>query len=446
MSYELDSELAAFMPHNPNEEELRASIRATRGVFESHPVAAVVWEAPDGRRLLLDGYTRDRICKSEGLACRPREVTVHLPDRVSALHWMQVNQDARRSLTVDQRIQRDVDAGIECLVKAPSLIEIAKLLREKAPDLADRVVGGKSPFTLNRAKNEYARRSAVAETPKSFESRTPVALKGRIHFVIGDTQVREGVPTEHLTWIGQYLVDQFAGQDVAVIHLGDHWDMPSLSSYDLGKKSAEGRRYKIDIDAGNKGFDLLCAPLKKYNEGRTRQWNPERHFLLGNHEDRITRACEDAANLDGTLSLEDLNAKSHGWTVHPFKQPVDIDGVAYAHYFYHHNTGKPFSGENLGLRLKTIGRSFTMGHQQGVNYSLRAVGPSLHQGLVLGSTYLHEEEYKGPQATAYWRGIVVCHQVENGTYDPMFVSLDFLCRKYERKTLADFMKAERKAA
>ncbi len=262
--------------------------------------------------------------------------------------------------------------------------------------------------------------------------------KGRTHIVIGDTQVREGVPTDHLTWIGQYIVDQFQGRDVVIIHVGDHWDMPSLSSYDKGKKAMEGRRYRADIRAGNRGFARLCEPLKQFNAGKRQQWWPKRHFLLGNHEDRITRACEADAQLDGVISLDDLNAKEWGWTVHAFRDPVEIDGVHYAHYFYNPNTGRPYGGENLYTRLKTIGHSFTMGHQQGLQHAIRPVGRTRHHGLVIGSTYLHDEGYLGPQGNAYWRGLVVCHQVERGAYDAMFVSLDFLCRKYTGKTLAAF--------
>ncbi len=267
--------------------------------------------------------------------------------------------------------------------------------------------------------------------------------KGRIHIVIGDTQAKPDVPTDHLTWIGRYIVDQFAGQDVSIIHVGDHADMPSLSSYDKGKKEMEGRRYKADIAAANKGFDLLCAPLAKYNRARAkarkRQWWPDRHITLGNHEHRISRACEEDAQLDGTISLDDLNFNAHGWKVHPFLEPLILDGVHYSHYWYHPNTGRPYGGENLYTRLKQIGHSFTMGHQQGLSHAIRPVGKTRHHGLVIGSCYLHEEKYLGPQGTAYWRGLVVCHQVEAGAYDAMFVSLDYLCRRYEKKTLAEFM-------
>jgi len=264
--------------------------------------------------------------------------------------------------------------------------------------------------------------------------------KGRIHVFIGDTQIKEGVPMNHLSWIGNYIVDEFYGEDIAIIHAADHWDMPSLSSYDKGKKEMEGRRYKADIKAGNKGFDLLCEPLKEANRIRRKGWWPERHLTLGNHENRINRAVECDAQLEGVISTDDFNAKEWGWTVHPFLKPVIVDGIHYAHFFYHPNTGKPYSGENLHTRLKQIGHTFSMGHQQGLNYAMRNVGSTRHHGLVNGSCYLHDENYLGPQGNNYWRGIVVKHQVENGTYDPMFVSLDYLCRRYENMKLSGFMR------
>ncbi len=261
-----------------------------------------------------------------------------------------------------------------------------------------------------------------------------------VHVVIGDTQVKPGVPTRHLQWIGRYIADQFWGRDdVKLVHLGDHYDMPSLSSYDKGKRAMEGRRYVDDVRAGNEGFDLLNEPLHRENRKRRKCWRPERHFLLGNHEDRITRATQADAQLEGKLSLSDLNVSDWEWKVHQFLEPVDLDGVFYSHYFYNPMSGRPYGGE-LAHRLKQIGHSFTMGHTQGMAYAVRPVGPTRHHGLVLGSTYLHDETYLGPQATSYWRGLVVKHQVENGTYDPMFVSLDYLCRRYEKQPLAQYLK------
>lgn len=261
-----------------------------------------------------------------------------------------------------------------------------------------------------------------------------------MHLVIPDTQIKPGVPTVHLEWIGRYIVDQFADAPLTIVHLGDHYDMPSLSSYDKGMKAMEGRRYVEDVAVGDEAFDLLDEPIRRYNRGRRRKWKPRKVFLHGNHENRITRAVEANAQLDGLLSLDQLAPESLGWEVHPFLEPVWIDGVCYAHYFYQPMTGRAYGGTNVELRLKTIGHSFTMGHQQGLLYGLRSVGGRTQHGLVAGSCYLHDEEYRGPQANHHWRGIVVCHQVEHGSFDPMFVGLDFLCRKYEGKRLSEFQR------
>lgn len=71
------------------------------------------------------------------------------------------------------------------------------------------------------------------------------------HLIIPDTQVKEGIDFEYLTRIGQYIVD--VKPDV-VIHLGDFADMPSLSSYDVGKKSLK----VVDIQKTLTQLTKLC--------------------------------------------------------------------------------------------------------------------------------------------------------------------------------------------
>lgn len=266
-------------------------------------------------------------------------------------------------------------------------------------------------------------------------------MKGPLptHIVIPDTQAKPGVPTAHLTWIGRYIVDRFAGRDnIKVIHLGDHADMPSLSSYDKGRKSMEGRRYLDDIRAANDAWFQLNKPLIDYNAERAafkkKQWWPERDIILGNHEDRITRAAECDPQMDGFLSLDSLSYAELGWTVTPFLRPLFKDGIGYAHYWANPMTGKPYGGAAL-TRLKSLGHSFTMGHQQTLDYALRPSRdkdgrPAMHHGLVAGACYLHDEDYKGYQGNYHWRGIIVKHEVERGMYSPMFVSLDYLRRRY----------------
>lgn len=258
----------------------------------------------------------------------------------------------------------------------------------------------------------------------------------RRHLIIPDTQVKPGVPTDQLDWVGQYIADK---RPEVIVHLGDHWDMPSLSSYDKGKRQMEGRRYRADVEAGNEGLAKLDAPVAKHNRQQRRNkaklYKPLKKLLRGNHEERIMRATQDDAALDGTIGYGDL--ESPGWEVHDFLEVVWIDGVAYSHYFYNPMSGRPYSGACL-TRLKNIGHSFTMGHQQTLDYAVRPVADTMHHGLIAGACYLHDEDYKGPQGNDHWRGIVMCHQVEDGSYDPMFVSLDYLCRRYEGVSLRDF--------
>jgi hypothetical protein len=83
------------------------------------------------------------------------------------------------------------------------------------------------------------------------------------HLVIPDTQVKPGISLDYLRWIGQYAAEK---QPDVIVQIGDFADMPSLSSYDTGKKSFEGRTYKADIRAALKGMEILLEPIKRLNK------------------------------------------------------------------------------------------------------------------------------------------------------------------------------------
>jgi len=252
----------------------------------------------------------------------------------------------------------------------------------------------------------------------------------KVHLIIPDTQVAPGVPTQHMGWIGQYIADEYDGADLTVVHLGDHHTMDSLSTYDKkGSQRMEGRRYIKDIDAGNDAWEAMVAPWRKVKARRV--------FLMGNHEERIVRAANSDAQLEGIVTLDHLQVVADGvWEVQDFLKPITIDGVTYAHYFVNPGTGRPLAGNNLETRLKSVGHSFTMGHQQGLKWGRIDTIRGAHLGLVAGSCYIHDEDYLTPQVTNYWRGIILCHNVRGGEYDMMQVSLDYLARRYEGKPLS----------
>lgn len=250
------------------------------------------------------------------------------------------------------------------------------------------------------------------------------------HLIIPDTQIRAGDNTDFLERIGHYIVEK---QPDVLVQIGDFADMPSLSSYDVGKKSFEGRRYKADVEAAREAMHRLVSPIEQYNSRQRKngkkQYKPRMILTLGNHEDRIDRAVNSDSKLDGTLGISDLGYESYGWEVHPFLEVVSVDGVAYSHYFVTGVAGRPASSASVLLNRKH--QSCIAGHQQGrqVAYGYRADGKRI-TSIIAGSCYEHNEDYLGPQGNKHWRGLIVLHEVADGEFDEMFVSLDYLERKY----------------
>lgn len=252
------------------------------------------------------------------------------------------------------------------------------------------------------------------------------------HLIIPDTQIRASDDLTFLKWIGYYILDQ--KPDVIVI-IGDWADMESLGIYDRGKLAFEGRRYKHDIDAANLGLKYLFGPMIEWNQKRKASkhgpYRPRIVVTLGNHEDRINRAIQENAVLEGTISTDDIAFAKYGAEVYPFKQVVEIDGIAYSHYFQNTKTGKLLGG-SVEYKVRNVCQSFTMGHLPGRQYAeIGTPTGKVVQGLVVGSCYESQQEYQGPQGNTYWRGVVVKNEVANGNYDPCFVSLGFLRSKYQ---------------
>ena len=264
------------------------------------------------------------------------------------------------------------------------------------------------------------------------------------HLVIPDTQCKPGVPVAHLTWIGRYILDK---RPDVVVHIGDHWDMPSLSSYDAGKKSFEGRRYVNDVHAGNVGLDALMAPLERHNaqriEWKEKRYRPRLVMLRGNHEFRIERAIESDPKLDGLLGYHDFNDVAHGFETVPFLQPIFIDGVKYVHFSVLNASGNVMSSKygqaNARTQLNREMCSIVTGHKQGLDIANRPAHGKLLWSIVAGSAYLHSEEYLTPQGNSHWRGIIMLNDVRNGEFEPMPITLSYLCRRYEGMELAEFM-------
>ena len=254
---------------------------------------------------------------------------------------------------------------------------------------------------------------------------------GRRHIWIPDTQCRSGENFDHLTAAGNYICDK---RPHAIVHLGDHWDMESLSIYDKGKKRAEGKRIRYDVEAGMRGMKALLTPLLELQAKQRRDkkvvYKPEMYFLYGNHEERILRHVEANPELDGLLDLSILEVESWGWKAYSFQTILELDGIWFSHYFYQPKTGNPYGGM-ISTRIKNIGNSFVQGHTQGLDSGIMPLANgSVRRGVVAGSFYQHNEHYRGPQAVNEWRGIIYATELGAGNFNLCEVSLPFLMEKW----------------
>ena len=250
------------------------------------------------------------------------------------------------------------------------------------------------------------------------------------HFVIPDTQIEPSDDLSFIDNIGMYLRDMIiAHPETRVIILADWWDMPSLSSYDEGKKAMEGLRLDDDIACGNEAMRRLWAPLMKWNRKRARLkkkqiWPMSVDFTEGNHEYRLMRYIEDFPKLEGVLGrhLFEFPVPTH---YHRYLEVVERDGVLYSHFFPRgprgHVTQSRRGAPSAHLQVSREHQSCTAGHQQGLQYAVLPANKRMLHGLIVGSCYPTDKTYLTPQGTEYWRGVVVKHDVHEGNYCPMFV-------------------------
>jgi len=248
--------------------------------------------------------------------------------------------------------------------------------------------------------------------------------------VIPDCQVKEGVPLGHLAWAGQAICDY---RPDVVVNIGDFADMPSLSTHDVkGSKYFEGLRYKKDIEVTKAAMKMLLAPLKdlqsKQRKNKDKVYKPRMVLTLGNHENRIDRAVNNNPTLEGLISTKDLEYDKD-WEVYPFLQPVFINGVGFNHYWPVGAMGRP-AGTASAI-INKLHMSCVAGHQQGkqIAYGKRADGKPIC-AIIAGSYYLHDEGYMDQLSNRHWRGLLMMNEVQDGHFDEMFLSIEYLGRKY----------------
>ena len=254
------------------------------------------------------------------------------------------------------------------------------------------------------------------------------------HLVIFDMQVKPESDLSHLPAIGNYIVQH---QPEKIICIGDWFDMHSLSSYDKGTKNAEGARYSDDIKAGIKAMAKMLRPVHDMNLRRVaskkKQYKPEMHFTIGNHEERIMRHVNANPLLAGTLGYHNLRLSEFGFEVHDYLTPVQVDGVEYVHFVQGRNSPRAKASSKVSLDQTKM--SVTQGHRPTLDISTAwSDKDGMMWSITCGSSYLDDEDFKRAQGNQHWRGIVHKRNVKDGDFDPTFIRLSSLMEEYSDGT------------
>ena len=253
----------------------------------------------------------------------------------------------------------------------------------------------------------------------------------KTHLIIPDQHSDPRFHNERADWVGKLILD--LKPDV-VVNMGDTADLSSLSLYDKGKASFYGRSYQKDIESHLDFQDRMWSPLKKAKK----RW-PFSVVLEGNHEHRIKRALELDPHLKGDkygVSFNDLgfNDYYHEIVEYEASTPgiIDIDGIDYSHYFISGVMGRAIGGEHHAASLIDKNyKSSTCAHSHLVDYAVRSKsGGQKLMGLVCGVYQDYRTPWAGATNDLWWSGVVIKRNVEDGCYDPQFVSLAALRKEY----------------
>lgn len=220
-------------------------------------------------------------------------------------------------------------------------------------------------------------------------------------------------------------------QPDVVVNIGDAADMPSLSNYDKGKRSFQGRSYKADINAHldfqSRVWDPVRARKKKL---------PYRVVLEGNHEHRIERALDLSPELTGTIGFGDFDFDTYYNDVIRYDGGtpgvVELDGILFAHYFITGVSGRPIGGERPAhMLLDKTGTSCVAGHLHTFDYAVRHnINGKVRSGLIAGCYQDYDNEWAGNIAHLWRRGVAVLRNVENGDFDLEWWSIARLKKEY----------------
>lgn len=241
-----------------------------------------------------------------------------------------------------------------------------------------------------------------------------------------------GVGNERFDWLASLIEDI---KPDYTVDLGDGADMRSLNTFDTRYPQAiVSQSYEQDVEVYNEAMDRLWSRYKISKKKR-----PFRIGFEGNHENRIKKAIAHDPRLEGSkygISFSHLQTDHWFDEYHPYFNSAPAiatyDGVSYSHYFSSGNFGSAMSGIHHGYGLlQKRNSSAVCGHSHKRSlYFKDDAFPNPIVGMVVGCFKGKDEGWAGQANREWWRGVVIMREVDQGAFNPQFVSMDALKKEY----------------
>jgi hypothetical protein len=253
----------------------------------------------------------------------------------------------------------------------------------------------------------------------------------RKHLVIPDGQVIPGISLDHWSWLGKYAAEK---RPDVIVQLGDLGEFSSLSEYDRDSKKRQFYQRSFAKD-----LEVFCGAIGRFEEAiaKAKDYKPKRVWTEGNHDYRVERFLDAEPRWRNSFVTPREVMKDRGWQVVPYLKPVVVDGVAYCHLFCRAPSGlvtsTKFGAPSAKAQVQREMRSCIAGHKPGLDTHIQPLDAKQIRGVIAGSFYRHKIDYQTPQGAAHWRGVLMLHEVHQGNFDIMEVSINYLKRKYGKK-------------
>lgn len=252
--------------------------------------------------------------------------------------------------------------------------------------------------------------------------------------IIGDAHINEHDNLNRFYTIKNVIAKEKIDK---IVIIGDFLSMDCLSDWDKNKKKImEGKRFKKEIEQGNKALDIIQENFKK-----------EIIYIEGNHEHRVERYLEINPTFDGMVNIPVvLKCEERGIKYIPYKENYNINGISFIHIPIA-ATGRPISGANITKKaLSMYANSVVFGHTHKLEMTCETRhNAGMNKALSVGCFFEGQHDYKLGSVENEWKGLIILETNKNNSFDIKTYNLDDLLndKKYKEeiklKNICDFL-------